>query len=254
MSVTFPPEILDKIFEQIATTREGPQTLAACALVATRWAGLSQRRLFYSVEIHELNYERWMNSVVLPEPKTHLLEYVRSLGHLRGLITRVTYRMGALAQHSGKYLSVLRNLRSLRLRSIWVEDIDEDQFHTCFSTFRETLTYLSLDEFAASFGAFVTLVAYFPNITTLQLDMPKLVHNDRPVPSLSRPFRGKLQVCNVQAESLEFLNRFAELDPDYEELVIGPSRWGTEYLQSVLQVSTRNVKFLMLADNLVECE
>ena len=162
-----PPEIVGRILEQIPTTGEGRRTLISCASVATWWTGPSQRHLFSSVTIHERNYERWMNYVVLSGSEDHLLEYVRSLWHGRRPGLGIKYRMRDLAQDSGEYLSALRNLRTLTLSNITVEHISEREFCTCFSTFRGSLTRLSLDTFATSFSAFVTLIDYFPNITML---------------------------------------------------------------------------------------
>ena len=68
-----------------------------------------------------------------------LLELVHSSRHSRVL----DYRMQDLAQDSGEYFSVLRNLRSLTLVNVCVEHIGEDGFRACFSAFRDTLTYLS---------------------------------------------------------------------------------------------------------------
>ena len=250
-TVPLPPEVLDKILDHIPTDGYGRRTLIACALVATWWSGPSQRRLFSSVEIHEENYERWMKGVVLSKSKANLLEHVHSLRHSRDL----GYRMRHLPRDSGKYLPALRNLHTLALCDTRVESISEAKFRTCFSAFRETLTYLSLDNFTTSFGAFVTLVDYFPNITTLRLHLLALKPDKGPVPSLSRPLRGKLHIREVHADCLEFLDRFAELDQEYEELVINTPLLfvETKFMVSALQISTSTVKFLRLAAEL-QCE
>jgi len=137
------------------------------------------------------------------------------------------------------------------------EHIDKGQFRICFSAFRETLTHLSLEAVATSIGAFVALVDYFPITTTPQLRPPVLEPDEGPVPSLSRPFRGKLEVRCFQDDRLEFFDRFAELDLEYEELVIAPSapftHEETKSLESTLQISTSTVKFLRLV-NEIECE
>lgn len=182
--MTLPPETLDKIFEHIPTNGKGRQTLTACALVATWWVGPSQRRLFSSVSIYERNYKRWMESVVLSGPNAHLLGYARSLWHCHVLdpMADHKYPMRDLPQDSGKYLSTLCNIHSLTLFNARVEHISEDLFHTCFSAFRGTLTYLSLESFATSFSAFVILVDYFPNITTLRFTSFALGPDEGPVP------------------------------------------------------------------------
>ena len=245
-AVTLPPELVDKILEHIPSTRTGRQALVACALVATWWTGPSQRRLFSSVEIHGGNYEQWMNGVVLSRSKDHLLEHVRSLSHSRGIGCEVELR--DLPSDSGQYLSALHNLHSLTFQSVRVERVTEEKFRTCFSAFRESLTSLSLDYLAVSFGAFVTLVDYFPNITTLQLGLLVLEPDKEPVPSLSRPLRGKLHVGCLQGGFSNFLNKFSKLDLEYEELVIdtASSSVETDLVERVLEIGTSTVKFLRL--------
>ena len=172
--------------------------------------------------------------------------YVRSLWPSHGPGRCIKYRIRDLPQDSGKYLSALRNLRSLTLSNTVIEHIGED-LRTCFSAFRETLTYLSLTNSATSFSAFMTLVDYFPNIETLELRLFVLRPDEEPVPSLSRPFRGKLHIHGLLVRSLEFFNRFAELELEYEELVISPKPvMGAKTLMSILQISSRTVKYLRL--------
>ena len=164
--------------------------------------------------------------------------------------------MRDLPRDSGEYLSALRNLHSLRFYNTFVGHISGEQFHTCFSAFRETLTHLTLEAFAISFSAFVTLVDYFPNIATLDLGSFVLEPDEGSVPPLSRPLRGKVHIYYPRSDSLEFLNRFAKLDLEYEELVIETNLWiltEIEFVESALQISASTVKFLRLAAD-PECE
>ena len=240
--MTLPPEILDKILEHIPANGDGRPTLIACALVATWWTGPSQRRLFSYVSIHGGNHQRWMSGVVLPGSKTHLLEYVRSLWHCRDAYTTI-YQMQDLPQDSGKYLSALHNVHTLTLWNTKVEYVSEGGFSTYFSAFRETLTDLSLEIFTTSFSTFVTLVDFFPNITALQLHSLTLEPDEGPVPTLSRPLRGKAHLRDIPPE---FFNRFAKLDLEYEELVINSSRTEVSRLEGAFQISANTVKFLRL--------
>ena len=190
-----------------------------------------------------------MNGVVPSGSKNCLLGQVRSLRHSNAGCIGIKCQIRGLTWDSGEHFSALRNPHSLTLSAFRIESIGEDMFHTRFSTFREALTCLSLDNFTTSFSAFVTLVDYFPNIATLQLDSFLVEPDEEPVPSLSRPLRGKLYVYEVLPDRLEFFNHFAELDLEYEELVID-SRcipMGTMFLKSALQLSTRTVKILRLA-------
>ena len=146
-----------------------------------------------------------------------------------------------------KLLSDLRNVHHLTLTRVEVELIDENRFPTCFSAFRETLTYLSIDHFLASFNAFVTLVDYFPNITTLRLLSFIPRPNEGPVPLLSRPLRGKFYVED-QNSYPEFFSRFTQLDLEYEELLLASlgHSMKPEFLESALQTGTRTVKILRI--------
>ena len=128
--MTLPPEILDKILEHMPTNRKGRPTLMVCALVATWWAGPSQRRLFTSVSIHDDNLQRWMDGVVLPGSRAHLLEYVRSLWYWRGQLFGAKYRMRDLPRDTWQYSSTLRNVRSLVFVNIRIENIGEEGFLT----------------------------------------------------------------------------------------------------------------------------
>ena len=245
MSVILPPEMMDKILDNIPTGKEGRRTLITCALVATWWTGPSQRRLFSSVQVYMSNYNRFVNNV-LADPKTHLLGFIRSLTYSH----RRDYRVQDLEREHGESFSALCNLHSLTLHFIRLEHIGGGRFPTCFSTFRKTLTYLSLHAFTTSFSAFVTLAGYFPNITTLSLDLFMLRPDEVPVPQLSQPLRGKLRVCEVESDCLEFFDRFAELDLEYEELLLDSSRVDVTFMERVLRVSTSTVKFLRFARGL----
>ena len=234
-SVILPPEILDKILEYISANWEGRPTLVACALVATGWTGPSQRRLFSTVSIGEGSYQRWMNGVILSGSKTRFLRYVRSMVHS--------------LRDCGEFFSALHNLRSLTLYNL--QRIRTEEIPACFSAFRETLTDLSLCDFTTSFSAFVTFVDYFPNVTTLRLGPSRLVPDERPVPPLSRPLRGKVWVRAVRFGCCNLLNRLADLDLEYDELfaeACGEGRGGREIImETILRISPGTVKYLRLS-------
>ena len=247
--VAIPQEILERILQGLPANREGRRALIACALVATWWTEPSQRCLFSSVFICERNYKRWMNSVVLPESKVHLLGYVRSLSQSLGRY----HQIRDLPGDAGKYFPALRNLCDLTLSNIEVKHISEEDFCGCFSAFRETLTRLSLVAVATSFSAFTALVGYFPNVTTLQIESVVL-RDEGSAPSLSRPLRGTVYL-HLKVNSPKFLDQFAKLDLEYEELIIDTFLYGFEVksVESALRISTSTVKFLRLIAEL-ECE
>ena len=120
--------------------------------------------------------------------------------------------MRDLAQDSGEYFSALSNVHNLTLCHITAEHISEEDFRTCFSAFRETLTCLSPVNSSTPFSAFVALLDYFPYITSLQLYSLELKPDEGSVPSLTRPLQGKIHLWDVGTDYLEFFNRFAKLE------------------------------------------
>ena len=188
-----------------------------------------------------------MEGVVRSGSKALLLKFVRSLTHSRNKTT--TYRMRDLPRDSGEDLSALPNIHTLKLYHIRVEHIGGEGFCTCFSAFGETLSTLSLGPFATSFSTFVTLVDCFPNITSLELGKVILKPDEGPVPVLSRSLRGKVHIWGAQVGRSEFVDRFAKLCLEYEELVLDSFYYsmGSTFLEDALQISTNTVKYLMLA-------
>ena len=157
--------------------------------------------------------------------------------------------MRKLQKVSGEFLSALHNIHSLGFINIGIEPISEQEFRTCFSAFREILTNLTLDEFTTSFSAFVTLVDYFPNITTLRLGTFTVEPDLGPVPRLSRPLRGRICLLHLRFRPgcAEFLNRLAGLDLEHEELALEPPfNVDTRLLESILQLGASTVKYLRL--------
>lgn len=236
-----PPEILDNILKFIPADREDRPTLVACALVATWWTGPSQRRLFSLVSITDKNFWRWMNDIVHPQPKTHLLRYVRSLTCYFGL-EGIRCPMVLLLRDSGEHLSTLENL-SLHEVTVYIE---KKQLNSCFSGFRETLTSFSLRSVAMSFSMFVTVIGYFPNITTLRLGSFTLRPDERPVPPLPRPLRGRIYLYDIGSR-WRFIDRLAELDLEYSGLIVQfHSSVVTEHFNRMLRLSEKTVKYLRL--------
>ena len=97
----------------------------------------------------------------------------------------------------------------------------------------------------------MTLVDYFPNIATLELRSFALEPDGGPIPPLSRPLRGKVHIHRV-SNHLEFLDRFAKLDLEYEGLVIhSPSFFrSTKFVEGALRISANTVAFLSLTAEL----
>jgi len=100
----------------------------------------------------------------------------------------------------------------------------------------------------------VTLVDYFPNITTLRLRSFALEPDEGPIPTLARPLRVKVYIEITRANCLEFSDRLAKLDIEYEELVVGSlalSPFGrAKSVESSVQISTCTIEYLRLAAGL----
>ena len=155
--------------------------------------------------------------------------------------------MRDLPKDSGKYLSALKNIHSLELFVVKIQHISEEGFRICFSAFRETLTHLTLESFNTSFSAFVTLVDYFPNITTLRLGWFNMKPDEGPVPPSPRPLRGRIHLSRPSRHCVVFFDRLAKLDPEYEELVLeSEHRMETVLVESLLRLGASTVKYLRL--------
>lgn len=109
--------------------------------------------------------------------------------------------MKYLPRDSGEYLSALCNLHSLDFVHSIAEPITEEGFHTRFSAFREAPTELSLQFTLTSSNMFVTLIDYFPNVTTVRLGPFSLNLDEVPVLPLSRPLRGKVPIYPLGLDS-----------------------------------------------------
>ena len=131
------------------------------------------------------------------------------------------------------------------LANIMIEHTNNEELHPCFSAFRQTLTHITLHCFETSFSAFVTLVDYFPNITSLRLGSFDIRPDEGPVPALSRPLRGKISIRSSR-RCVEFFDRLAKLNPEYEELVLEYTLLKTEVAESLLRLCASTVKYLRL--------
>ena len=99
------------------------------------------------------------------------------------------------------------------------------------------------------------LVGYFPNVTTLQLDSLYVRPDERPderrVPQLSQPLRGKIHLDCFGDDCVEFFDQLAKLNPEYEKLVL-VSRFhvGSRLIESLFWLSASTVKYLRLTAEL----
>lgn len=90
-----------------------------------------------------------------------------------------------------------------------------------FSAFQHTLSSLSLIALSITWSTFVALVGYFPNLRALAIIGTSLRVDDRPVPHIPHPLRGRLFIDLTSKRDLDLpIDRFPGLGLEYEELGI----------------------------------
>ena len=209
-----PQELIDEIFSYLPLNE--PQTFRNCSLVAKSWVNRSQKKLFETVSISQSTYGSWVDNI--SPTNLELLHHVRSLTYTLSTTARVRfpgYNIGSL----GGYLPSFRNLKTLVLSSMDLPSGVSQQVEN-FSTFRHTLSSLSLWSCFVSSGAVITLVNYFPNLIDLQLRAPRHRVDYTQPPPLSRPLRGRLCVQNFKIYDLPVIDRLSDLPSELDELVI----------------------------------
>ena len=207
----FPVELVHEILSHLPI--DDKQSFRSCSLVAKSWVDPSQQRLFALVTISPKNYRSWSNNIS-PE-STKLLGHVRSLTHLLG------------GKHQGSHIDddlrdYLPSFCQLQRLVFNLEDIKPTiPVPESFSAFQHTLTSLFFVTVSIPLSGFVSLVGYFPNLEDLLIRGVTFTVDDRPVPHLSRPLRGRLSVILARWDGADILiNQLPDLKPEYEELVM----------------------------------
>jgi hypothetical protein len=210
-----PTELVGEILSHLPSDDE--ESLRSCSLVAKSWLDPCQRRLFESVRIDLDTYQPWLDNI--PSTNTELLRHVRELTYVirgRGGSWHPPCRIGDLRG----YLPSFYRLRRLTFGVVDVEPIIPDRANLFFA-FQHTLLSLSLVRVSITWNGFVTLLGYFPNINNLVVRDVSFDVDNRPTPHLPRALRGRLLVCCTKERDPEpFIDRFAGLKLEYEELVI----------------------------------
>lgn len=238
--MSLPAELIDEIVYYLPT--DEPQTLRNCSLVAKSWVHRCQKRLFETVSISKSTHSSWANSI--SPANIELLYHVRSLTYLldpNGWFCFPAHRVDSL----GNYLPSLSNLESLVLSSMDLQsDVSQDVGN--FSAFWHTLSSLSLRSCYVSPGGLIAIANCFHNLTDLQLYALIHTEDQEPVPTLSRPLRGRLTVQTFRSQDLPILDRLSDLSPELDELVIGGTpQTGISY-GHIVDTYGRNVKHLRL--------
>ena len=213
-----PEELLDEIFSHLPSYDE--QSLRSCSLVSKSWLEPSRRLLFSNIRIHQDNYLSWLNNI--SPTNAGLLRNVRSLAYFFRVYDNPDPRCCVCALHD--YFPSFHQLRALEFYKLDIEPTIPDHL-TLFSTFQHTLFSLSLTHGLITWSSFVALVGYFPHLRDLTVRGPRFQVDDRPVPQILHPLRGRLVVDSyLPDESMKlFVNRFPELKQEYEELEITTS-------------------------------
>lgn len=122
-----------------------------------------------------------------------------------------------------------------------------------FSTFRHSLSQLSLSYCDITISAFVTLINYFPNLS--RVDLHRLLHvvDGKPAPPLSRRLLGQLHISGVYVGDFGsgFLDRLSELGLTFDEIVFTePRSVCARTVERVVDAVGVSVKRLRLLDRL----
>ena len=198
------------------------------SLVSKSWLDPSRRILFADLAIGLDTYDRFLNTI--SSTNTGLLRHVRSLSYLAaGNEDRRPHRpIDVLQDH---LLSLCR-LRSLSLLHMQLEPTIPGRLDL-FSAFQHTLSSLRLTSVSITWAGFASLVGYFPNLRSLAISWTLFQVDHQPVPYPSRALRGELSlwVDRTHSHDVDILaNRFPELKPEYEDVVLS----GTFDNQSLL--------------------
>ena len=212
--MNLPPELLDEIIGHLPL--DEPQTLRNCSLVAKSWVYPSQKRLFATVRISSRDYHLWKDRI--SPAKIEPLHHVRSLTYILDTTARFRppeYHIDSLSN----YLPSFRRLKKLVLSSICLQSGIPQQLEN-FGPFQHKLSSLSLWSCHVSSGALVTIVNYFPNLVDLQLCVLTLKEDGEPIPPLSRPLRGRLDIQQFWNDDLSLLDHLSDPPPELDELVV----------------------------------
>ena len=202
--MALPLELIDEILTYL---QDDEITLQNCSLIAKSWVYSSQKLLCAHVHLTPGTYRIWRENV--SPASAELLQYVRTL-NCRGFKT--------LHSSHGDYFRSLHRLERLALR-VFVRI--EPDITNLFLAFQTTLSSLSLSRVSITWGAFINVVDYFPNLQDLHLSQSSFVGDCRVVPPLSRPPRGKLSLITLSSDNMSILSSgFSVSELRYNELEI----------------------------------
>jgi hypothetical protein len=204
---------------------------------------LSERRLFALLSIRDENYQRWINAIAHSRSKTHLLPPVHPFSDTISWSGKGTkWKNSQILENT---LPLYTISAPFLLYNIISKLTDEGAFYHCFSGPHRTFTQLPFGRVAAAFSTLVTLVGYFPNITTILL--ASFVWNlmrDRSRHCIGL-FGGRytfVTLTPVPGGTLDGLSM--------EYKILEVELYSTVILGSALQPSTNTIKYLTLEGKL----
>lgn len=205
-----PPELIDEIIGHLPP--DDKESLQNCSLVTKSWIRPSQKRLFEVVDIRQQNLQSWLDTI--SPTNLELLGHVRRLSYKEYPEGAVEPAHQALRDH----LPSLHQLRHFTL--LFARISSHPQQIGLFSAFQHTLSGISLVGCGVTKNAFVTLVNYFPNLTSLYLYGLGYNRDDEPTPPLSRTLFKKLYITVWPMESLVLLDELSKSGMRFEEVDI----------------------------------
>jgi len=125
------------------------------------------------------------------------------------------YRIDSLCH----YLPSLHHLKSLGLSSMHLGP-DVPRKIGLFSAFQHTLSSLCLSTCHVTSGALITLINYFPPLANLELQSLTYVADHEPVPRLSRPLRGRLDIADCKTSSRALFENLSDPPAELNELTL----------------------------------
>ena len=237
--IELPQELIYEIISHLP--KYYPKCTRACSLVARSWTRPSQERLFEEVDIYERNLQSWLRNV--SPTNVELLGHVRSLSYIMNAVSRKTEPPHRALRD---YLPSFRQLRHLVLSApvpLLPQRIE------IFSAFQHTLLHISLSNSSVTIGALITVINYFPNLASLDLNSLHYDKEDGSIPPLLRPPPEKLSITEPSGYDLDIFDELSELGLRFNELDIDQTRSTTtwpEFAKCVIDAFGASAKRLRL--------
>jgi len=233
-----PVELIDEILSHLPP--HGEESLYNYSLVARSWLDPCQRRIFESVTISPDTQQSWLDNI--SPTNTELLRHVRELVYVDRARRGLPHPPCRIGDDLQDYLPSFLQLQSLTFGLVDIQPVISDNVKLFFA-FQYSLSSLFLFQVSATWNGFVTLLAYFPNIRSLDVNGVLFEVDDSPAPQIPHALRGRLFIrCARERDPKALIDRFAGLRLEYEKLVIIG-----DYDQRLVAAVEENLKYLRIA-------